>query len=293
MLSSFINERYFITLASIIYALTFLFAILMLLKSYRYSQRTLLLIIGVGFCLHTIGLCLQGVKEGSFPLGNIFEIIQFINWSAILLYLTTGKAFRESLLGFLTTGLVSILSLLSILFSSWNTENNISSSAIHPWIETHAAIAIFSYGVFGILALTSIMYLLQTYGLKKKRLEMLFYYLPSILQIDQMNRRLLIIGTAGLTLSMGFIILYSIYATANVSLFKLIFTIILWFTYLVTLILHLTKHLLTKQFSWTCIILFFLSLFSLWPVEIDRRDKNTVSLMGKIGIAEQVTKIVP
>lgn len=167
MLSSFINERYFITLASIIYALTFLFAILMLLKSYRYSQRTLLLIIGVGFCLHTIGLCLQGVKEGSFPLGNIFEIIQFINWSAILLYLTTGKAFRESLLGFLTTGLVSILSLLSILFSSWNTENNISSSAIHPWIETHAAIAIFSYGVFGILALTSIMYLLQTYGLKK------------------------------------------------------------------------------------------------------------------------------
>jgi HemX protein len=48
---------------------------------------------------------------GGCPLGNTFEIVQFVAWSAMLLYFFVGTAFRVSLLGLFTAGYAATLAL--------------------------------------------------------------------------------------------------------------------------------------------------------------------------------------
>ena len=45
-----------------------------------------------------------GAEIKACPLGNTFEISQFIAWSLVLLYFIIGPAFRLRLLGFFTAG---------------------------------------------------------------------------------------------------------------------------------------------------------------------------------------------
>ena len=135
-----------------------------------------------------------------------------------------------------------------------------------PWIEAHASIALFSYGVFAMLALTSAMYLLQTYGLQHRRFEPLFRFLPSSVQTDRISRRLLWIGVAVLTLSLSLVLIYGQDSLGSISYFKLIATSAVWLSATLVLVLHLSRRLLTAQFAWVCIGLFILALFSLWPI---------------------------
>src|SRR5690606_13094825 len=112
----------------------------------------------------------RGLAVQSCPIGNPFEVLQFVSWSIVLIYILTGPVFRTSLLGSFCAVLAGLLSVGSLLVPSW--DQPYPAGALFggdAWVEAHAAIALFSYGLFGMLAVTSVMYLLQNYGLKHKR----------------------------------------------------------------------------------------------------------------------------
>jgi ABC-type uncharacterized transport system permease subunit len=271
-MSSFFTDRVLLWLGALLYLAGFLTGLLALTR--RQSPgglRTLLntLLVG-GWIFQMAGLYVRGLAVGGCPLGNKFEIVQFVAWSAMVLYFFVGTTFRLSVLGLFTAGYAATLALVSLLVPDWDLTHGGKIFGQNPWIELHAALAVFSYGVFGLLALTSLMHLLQNWSLKHKRLNGLFWFLPSVVQLDQINYRLLVFGVLLLTFSLGVGAAWWVRDTASVNYPKLIVTVGVWLVYLVVLILRWRAWLVSARFAWVCLVMFFLALLSLGPVNSSR-----------------------
>jgi ABC-type uncharacterized transport system permease subunit len=223
-----------------------------------------------GYVLQFIGLGVRGHAAGGCPLGNQFEIFQFTAWSAITLYLVVGVTFRSSVLGFFTSCLGAALTVVSLSIPAWDAVRRTHIFGGNPWIELHAALAIFSYGVFGLLALTSGLFLLRHFSLKSKNLGGWFSFLPSILDLDHIELRLLGAGETLLTLALMFGSVYWSRDTATVDHAKLAATVAVWAAAAVALGLRVAGRLLSTRFAWTCLTLFAAALLSLAAVNASR-----------------------
>lgn len=260
------GDRSWLWIATLLYTGGFIFGLAHVARTRKHSRACLFGIVLAGFLAQTVGLYLRGVVSGSCPLGNRFEIVQFIVWSLILLYMAVGPVFRMSLLGFFAAGLASFLGILSLSIPHWDGPRTPHIFGLNVWIELHAALAIFSYGVFAILALTCVMYLLQNYSLKKKKTKGVFSYLPSIIKLDQMILRLLLLGAALLTASLLMGSFYWVQNLASVNWSKLTITLAIWLAYLLIVFLRMRKSVVAHTLAWTCILLFIVALASVWPV---------------------------
>jgi ABC-type uncharacterized transport system permease subunit len=261
--------------AAAIYGASFLMGAITLLLRRPYPRALMFALLCGGFLIQTLGLNLRGAEIKACPLGNPFEVAQFLAWSLVLLFFIIGPAFRLRLLGFFTAGLAALLAGGSSAVPSWDRPYPPGIFGGNPWIELHASLAIFSYGVFAILALISGMFLIQQHGLKKKQFKGLYPYLPSVQQLDLMARRLLITGVAVLSASLIFGAVFWLTNHDLVPIFKLTATCLLWLGYLVVLVLRLQKKLVTRRHAITTIILFLFAIASLWPVESAREPLAT------------------
>jgi ABC-type uncharacterized transport system permease subunit len=229
-------------------------------------------LIAAGYVLQLIGLGVRGRLVGGCPLGNTLELCQFTAWSAITLYLAVGVTFRASLLGYFSSCLAAILTLVSLSIPSWDAEIRRHIFGDNPWIELHAALAVFSYGIFALLALTGLLFLLRNHSLKHKNVGGWHSFLPSILDLDQMSVRLLAAGVTILAASLAVGSVYWVRDMSTVNLAKLLATVAVWLTYATTLGLRLRGWLLAKRFAWACVALFAAALLSLGPVDRSRHE---------------------
>ncbi|MDQ8185683.1 cytochrome c biogenesis protein CcsA [Pelagicoccus sp. SDUM812002] len=261
-------DKQWIWVATVVFASTFVLGSYSALKLRRKTGRPYILgLVTFGWVLQTIGLYARGLQYGGCPLSNQFELVQFMVWSAIAIYIFVGPAFRVSLLGVFTSGFACIFSILSLVLQHWDNPSREPIFGDSPWIETHAALALFSYGVFGVLTLTSAMYLLQSRSLKTKNVVGgLFPFLPSIVELVSINRRLLLMGFVILTVSLAIGYKYFIQDLDSVLTIKLAATIAVWLAYAATLLLRQKFSLSTKKFAWACIGIFVAALLSLAAV---------------------------
>lgn len=236
-------------------------------------------LVAAGYLLQLTGLGVRGRMVGGCPLGNPFEIFQFTAWSAITLYLVVGVTFRKSLLGYFTSCLAAALTLVSLSIPAWDATRRTGIFGGNPWIELHAALALFSYGVFALLSLTSLMFLLRNYSLKNKHVGGWFSFLPSIMDLDHISVRLLGAGVAILAASLAVGSVYWLRDLSSVNLTKLFTTVFVCIAYGITLALRLNGRLLAQRFAWACLILFAAALLSLGPVDASRH--STVPLTAR------------
>ncbi|HWA26216.1 MAG TPA: cytochrome c biogenesis protein CcsA [Lacunisphaera sp.] len=274
------TDRALLWLGALLYLAGFATGLLALVRrSPEPASRNLLnTLLVAGWVAQMGGLYVRGLASGGCPLGNTFELIQFVAWSAMVVYFFVGTAFRLSLLGLFAAGYAATLALISLLIPAWDAGHGKRIFGSNSWIELHAALAVFSYGVFGLLALTSVMQLLQNWSLKHKRLNGLFWFLPSVVQLDQINRRMLMLGLLLLTVSLGVGAVWWSRDTASVNLPKLIVTIGVWAAYLGVLLLRWRALLVSVRFAWVCLVMFMLALLSLGPVNSSRPAGHQVTL---------------
>jgi ABC-type uncharacterized transport system permease subunit len=265
-----LDERLVFGIATTLYALAALQGLYSLRRSHSYPRIGLLPLISIAFLIQTLGLNIRGKAIGGCPLGNSFEVAQFICWSAVLLYFIIGPACRLRLLGFFTAGFAAILSTVATLIPTWDLPYPLGKLGGDPWIELHAALAIFSYGVFTILTLVSAMFLLQQHGLKQKQHKGIYALLPSVQQLDTMAKRLLLTGVTCLSAALIFGALFWVENPDRVPVFKLSITCLVWLGYLLVVLLRLQNRLVTRRHAYACLILFLLALLSLWPVQSAR-----------------------
>ena len=265
-----ITDRTWLWVAAGFYFAGFALGTIALLRHGRPSGGATYALIAIGYALQLAGLGVRGRAVAGCPLGNQFEIYQFTAWSAITLYLVVGVTFRNSLLGYFTSSLAAALTLVSLAIPSWDATQRMHIFGSNPWIELHAALAVFSYGVFALLALTSILFLLRNHSLKSKHLGGWFSFLPSILDLDHIGVRLLGAGVAILAISLAVGSVYWVRDMSTVNLTKLIATLAIWIAYTTALTLRLRGVLLAKRFAWACLALFVAALLSIRPVDQSR-----------------------
>lgn len=265
-----ITDRTALALGAVIYALGFLLGLAFLALKKPHPRALFFTFLVGGFLLQTLGLNLRGAVIKACPLGNIFEISQFIAWSLVMLFFIIGPVFKLRLLDFFTAGLAAILSGGVFLVPAWDQAYPPGIFGGNPWIELHAALAIFSYGVFAIVALVSTMFLIQQNGLKKKQFNGVYQYLPSVQQLDLMAKRLLLTGVIVLTAALLFGAVFWVEHPERVPIFKLTVTCLVWLGYLTVVILRTQKKLVTRRHAIASIALFICALASLWPVQSAR-----------------------
>jgi len=270
-----ITDRTAFAISAGIYAGAFLLGTITLLLKRPYSRAAMFALLTGGFLIQTLGLNLRGAQIRACPLGNSFEIAQFISWSLVLLFFIIGPAFRLRLLGFFTSGLAALVAGVAMLIPGWDSPYPPGIFGGNPWIELHAALAIFSYGVFAILALVSIMFLIQQHGLKSKQIGGLYQYLPSVQQLDLMAKRLLLTGVVVLTAALVFGAVFWINNPELVPFFKLTATCLVWLGYLIVVVLRIQKKLVTRRHALASITLFLIAIASLWPVQSAREEAQT------------------
>lgn len=279
-MASLLTDRALLWLGALLYLAGFLVGLIGLTRRHSPAGlRTMLniLLIG-GWGFQWLGLYQRGLAGRGCPLGNTFEIVQFVAWSAMLVYFFVGSTFRVSLLGLFTAGYAATLALVSLLIPQWDLVRGQKLLGNNPWIEAHAALAVFSYGVFGLLTLTSLMQLLQNWSLKNKRLNGLFWFLPSVVQLEQINYRLVLLGVTLLSISLSVGAAWWVRNIESVHLPKLMVTVGVWLAYLTVLLLRWRGRLVSVRFAWVCLILFGLALLSLGPVNADRHGYQPVIL---------------
>jgi HemX protein len=269
MLSALTDRQWF-WLAAACYLAGVALGTTALLRGRRHPRALMLVALAAGFALQTAGLAARGRAVHGCPLGNTFELFQFTAWSSASLFLVVGPVFRVSLLGYFTALLAAALTTVSLAVPAWDAAKRAHLFGNNPWIELHAALAVFSYGVFALLALTSAMFLLRNYSLKSKHVGGWFSFLPSILDLDHIGVRLLDAGMALLTASLVVGAVWWLPHPETVDLPKLLMTAGVWAAYAVVLTLRLAGRLPPRRLAWACAALFGAALLSLFAVNASR-----------------------
>ena len=276
------ESRDLLWLAVILYGVGLVLGLRLASKTNKLVSSLLpLAIIITGFVAQTQGLALRGQLVKGCPLGNGMERIQFILWSLVLGYLIIRVLFRLNLLGSFAAGVASLGGALSLLIPSldvpyWEKKDYAGLFPNH-WVELHASVAIFSYGIFGLLATVSTMYLIQQKALRTKRPGSQAPFLPSIQQMETAGARLLLIGSAFLTCSIVVGSLDWTRPSGSVSYAKVVVTIAFWLAYCSLWYLHFRQKLFGQKFAKICIILFAVAILSLGVVRSAVTDRSPQS----------------
>ena len=169
-------------------------------RVYRRSRLNFFAI-ATGFLFQTAFLYQRGQQIGRCPLTNLFEVLIFLSWSMVLLYLLIGPAYRLSLLGAFTSPLVFLFQTGALLAAGLDTPARIKPPP-NGWFELHAAISLVAYGAFALAGVAGAMFLTQERQLKTHHIHSIFYHLPPIHDLAVANRRLVIVGFGLLTVGL-------------------------------------------------------------------------------------------
>ena len=204
--AALLRDRQWLTASTVCFLLSFAYTAGTLGDRRHYSTWWNLGVVALGFVLQTVFLWQRGAAVGRCPLTNHFEVVAFLSWAMVLFYLAIGNTYRLSPLGLFTAPLAFGLQTFALLgLNDWppGREHAHHHPGVNPSLEFHAAFSVLSFGAFALAALAGGMYLWQERQLKSHRLKLLFFQLPPISDLSQLNARLLAMGLALLTLGLA------------------------------------------------------------------------------------------
>ncbi len=210
-----------------------------------------------GFVFQSVFLYLRGKAEGSCPLNSLYDVLIFLSWALVLIYLLVGPAYRLSLLGAFTAPLAFLLVLVALVAPL--DQSLKARRVVNPWIETHAALSIIAYGAFGLACVAGVMYLLQERQLKAHRASSLLYNLPPINHLAAAIARLVGLGCLILTVSFAAALVSQI----PVNSMKFAASAAIWLVYGVIFFLHRFRSLAPRRLAELSIVVFALALLTL------------------------------
>ncbi|HVE15563.1 MAG TPA: cytochrome c biogenesis protein CcsA [Chthoniobacterales bacterium] len=249
-------ERYWLVAASFCFLLSFGHTLFALGSGTFRPARFNLAAMAGGFAFESVFLYQRGQIVQTCPITNLFEVLVFLSWSIVLIYLLVGPAYRLSLMGAFTSPLVLALLMLA-LFAPVDI---VTPRGTHnPWIEFHAALSIIAYGAFGLACIAGIMYLVQERQLKSGKVSELLLNLPPITDLGAINGRLLFTGF--LLLTVAFVA--GLAAGIAVAGIKAGVSFAIWTLYGTLLAMDRMRLLPTRRIAGGSIAIFIIALVTL------------------------------
>nr|YP_010903036.1 heme attachment to plastid cytochrome c [Hypnea pseudomusciformis]WCH55090.1 heme attachment to plastid cytochrome c [Hypnea pseudomusciformis]WCH56683.1 heme attachment to plastid cytochrome c [Hypnea pseudomusciformis] len=166
----------------------------------------------INLCLG-ISLLIRWIRNGYFPLSNLYESLIFLSWVLTFIHLIIEKQNNSKLIGAINIP----ISLFTIAFSSLVLPPEIKqASPLVPalrsnWLMMHVSIMMFSYGTLILGSLLSILFLIisitNKYKLNKTKLVydknktyLLFNRLNFLQSVDNLSYRIISLGFPMLTI---------------------------------------------------------------------------------------------
>jgi HemX protein len=213
-----------------------------------------------GFLCQTVFLGIRGHAVGRCPITNFCELLTFLSWSMILIYLLIGSSYRLSLLGVFTTPFAAVLSVFA-LFQPTTPEIPVKHP-VNPWLEVHTSFSIVACGAFALAGFAGLMYLVQERQLKTRRPSSLFFRLPPIRTLVVANSRLLWFGFVLFTIGLGTGFLIG----QDVDWLKVAWSSVIWAIYGGILVARIRRTMAARWVATLSIIAFSLLLSMFWGI---------------------------
>lgn len=262
-----LSDWHLLALATAFYGGGMLLGILQLVRKQRHSRPLMWTFLGAGLATQTAGLYLRGMAIGACPLGNPFEILQFIVWSSVLIVLVVGPVFQVRLLGLFCSAVATGISILAFVIPGLDYAYTGSLFGGDPVVELHAALSIFSYGMLALLGMVAVMYLVQFRALELKRHSALLAYLPSVMQLDALQTRTLIAALVLLTVAVGSGVFLLDRDLPEFSKLKFMMVCAVWLGYSLALLLRMLRRITARHLATVSLILLLFAISALGPVD--------------------------
>lgn len=152
------------------------------------------------FALHTITIVARLIETGRTPAANLHESLSVLAWIIVGIYILVDLRYKLTILG----SFVAPVALLLLISASLlpNEIVPLAPALRSYWLPVHVSLALLGNAFFIIAFLFAIMYLIQERYLKKRRIKGLYFLLPSLEILDELNYRALTYGFPLLTLAM-------------------------------------------------------------------------------------------
>ena len=155
-------------------------------------------LVGLGFLSHCLILSMRYVQAGHTPVVNLHESLSFFSWAVVGFFLLLRYRYQVDVLGAFVTP-------LALLLFIWAAVLPKEIFPLHPtlksyWLPIHVTFAFLGNAIFAIAFCSGVIYLMQEYLVKSKRVGALSRRLPSLDALDGINARSLTIGFPLMTL---------------------------------------------------------------------------------------------
>lgn len=173
--------------------------LLCLVKFQETVSRLALAATATAFALHTLLFAYRYVTFDYFPVTDAHQSFFFFAWTLVAVFMVFTLKYRVRVLGAFVTPL-AVLFYISSAFQITHQPLPLPPVLRSWWLPIHSTLAFLGYGLFGVAFCAGLMYLIQETQIKKKRFSTLFYRLPALQTLDELNSLCLHCGFVFLTL---------------------------------------------------------------------------------------------
>ncbi len=173
------------------------FILYMVLPREFFSRLSPLLLLG-GFLVHSSALGVHFFHSGYPAVTQFREALSFYSWAMVAVYLLVQLKYRLTVLGSFIAPLAFLMSLAAFAFGAGSKD--LPAGLKTYWLPIHVTLAFLGNAVFALAFAVSLVYLLQEYQLKKKKLKVLHEHFPSLETLDRLNYVFLVWGYPLMTL---------------------------------------------------------------------------------------------
>jgi cytochrome c-type biogenesis protein CcsB len=152
-----------------------------------------------GFAAHTLSIMHRAIFSGLFPFATPFDVLSFFAWLVVGSFLMVQYRVASPIFGSIATPMAAVLMLYGSTLSYRITEPLVPVLQSW-WFPIHVTLALAGNGIFALMAIGGLMYILQERLIKTKRIGRFHRLLPSLETLDTINRHGLPLGFFLLTL---------------------------------------------------------------------------------------------
>lgn len=205
-------------------------------STYLFVRRDKLLlsaqwVMVAGFASHTATIALRWLAAGRTPATSFHESLTFFSWVTVALFLALLVKYRQRVLG----AFVAPFALLLIITASLLPAEIVPLSPVLEsyWLPVHVMLAFLGNAFFAMAFFLGVMYVIQDKYLKSRKLKGLYFVLPSLETLDELNYKCLQYGFPLLTAAIITGAIWSEYAVGSYWEWKhrQVWSLITWFLY--------------------------------------------------------------
>ncbi len=226
----------------------------------------------IGLTIHSVGLVLRWMEThqtgyGYVPLSNMYESLIFFSWTIVLIYLILEFKYQQRIIGVFVTPLAFLtIAITSIIPSITPKITPLMPALQSNWLTIHVTTCFFGYAAFAVSFGISILYLIQ--DRKTRSGKEPSGWLPSLLVLDEINYRSIVIGFPMLSLGIITGAAWANYAWGSYWSWdpKETWSLITWFIYAAFLHARITRDWRGRKSAFLSIIGFVAVLFTYFGV---------------------------